>query len=134
MVDEILKFTKFTFLIHFIVAVLMAILYFIPDVTYPMFGMTPTPILISTGMTIAALFLGLGIMSLCGYLAKEWKEVKIVVIGEIVWLGIGTIVTIINFNANASAGTLFFIVGGAMLALFILSFLQQEEKIKPLLK
>jgi hypothetical protein len=80
------------------------------------------------------LFLGFGIGSLCGYLAKEWKQVKILVITEIVWLLTGVIVMIINAAAVPTVTALFLIVGSLMLALFLLSFLQQEEKIKPLLK
>lgn len=85
-------------------------------------------------MTMAALFAGFAVSSLCGFLAKEWKEVKIVVIAEIVWLVAGLIVTIINFavlNVGMAVVTLIFFI--VLLALFLLTFLQQEEKMKPLL-
>ena len=65
---------------------------------------------------------------------KEWKEVKLLVITEIVWLIAGLVVMIINAAVAIAVTVIFLIVGGLTLALFILAFLQQEEKINPLLK
>ncbi len=135
MADEILKFTKLTFLIHFILGVVFTVLYWIPEVTAPLFGITTTPMLTSSSMTVAALTLALTVSSLLGFLAKEWKQVKIVVIAEIVWLVAGFINLIINFAATPlTMNILNLIVGLVFLALFLLTFLQQEDKLKPLLK
>ncbi len=134
MVDEILKFTKLTFLIHFIVALIMAILYLIPGAAVSMFGIANTGILTLMGSTIGALFLGLSIGSLFGYLAKEWKEVKILVITELAWLITGVIIMIINAALVPAATAMILVIGFLLIALFLLSFLQQEEKIKELLK
>lgn len=134
MADEILKFTKLTFLIHFILGVVFTVLYWIPEVTAPLFGITTTPMLTSSSMTVAALTLALTVSSLLGFLAKEWKQVKIVVIAEIVWLVAGFINLIINFAATPlTMNILNLIVGLVFLALFLLTFLQQEDKLKPLL-
>ncbi len=79
MADEILKFTKLTFLIHFILGVVFTVLYWIPEVTAPLFEITTSPLLTSSSMTVAALTLALTVSSLLGFLAKEWKQVKIIV-------------------------------------------------------
>jgi uncharacterized membrane-anchored protein len=134
MVDEILKFTKLTFLIHTILAVFSGIQYLIPATMLPIYGITVTPMISALSMIIGAVFMGLAVMSLCGYMAKEWKEVKIVVIGEIVWLIIGIIAGIISAAANIALITLAVVILIIFLVLFVLAFLQQEEKIKPLLK
>ena len=55
MVDEILKFTKLTFLIHFFIAVLFAILYFIPEISFPLFGVINNPVIGMMGNVIGAL-------------------------------------------------------------------------------
>jgi len=134
MAEEILKFTKLTFLIHFILGVVFTVLYWIPEVTGLLFGITTTPSLNSSSMTIAALFLALTVSSLLGFLAKEWKQVKIIVIAEIVWLVASFINLIINFAAAPlSMNILNLIVGLVLLVLFLLTFLQQEDKLKPLL-
>ncbi len=134
MVDDILKFTKITFLLNFIVGILLSILYWMPEFSLPQFGLTYTPELGHLSMVIGALFLSLGIGTLYGYFAKEWKEIKLLVIIELIWLISGLIETLINFNVAPTNSVLFLVIGGVLLALFLLSFLQQEEKIKQLIK
>ena len=134
MADEILKFTKLTFLIHFISGVVFTVLYWIPEVTASLFGIITSPQISSSSMTIAALFLALTVSSLLSCLAKEWKQVKIVVIAEIVWLVASFINLIINFAATPLTMNITnLIIGLVFLVLFLLTFLQQEDKLKPLI-
>jgi len=136
MADEILKFTKLTFIIHFVIAFIFTILFFMPDITMALY--TTVAITAETramSLTIASLFAGLTVSSLCGIIAKEWKEVKIVVILEVVWLVANLVASIISFTVfNLAMGVLTLVIGIIMLALFLLTFLQQEDKMKPLLK
>lgn len=71
MTEEILKFTKLTFIIHFIVALIFTILFWLPEFTGPIFGFTYTAEMGALSMTLGAVFVGLTISSLLGFLAKE---------------------------------------------------------------
>jgi len=134
MVEEIQKFTKLTFIIHFVLGLILTILFFMPEITSPLYGITYTDETGAMSMIIGAYGAGLTVSSLCGLLAKEWKEVKIVVITEIIWLAAGLIAMIINFSVfSVGMAVVTLIIFIVLLALFILTFLQQEEKIKPLL-
>jgi len=127
MVDEILKFTKITFLIHIILGSIFTILYWIPEISAPIFGL---PYLIEAGavsMVLGAAAAGLVASSIFGYFAKEWKEVKIVVINELVWLGACLIALIINIGVFGLNVIMSFIFVSLMFVLFVLSYLQQEE-------
>lgn len=132
MAEEILKFTKLTFIIHFITGLIFTILFWLPEITSNLLGFTYTPGLGAATMTIGAAFVGLTIGSLLGIFAKEWKEIKIVVLIEVFWLVASLISTTINLSAyNAMVyGMMAFSI--ILLVLFCLTFLQQEDKIKPL--
>ncbi|UCD02147.1 MAG: hypothetical protein JSV23_03795 [Promethearchaeota archaeon] len=133
MAEEILKFTKLTFIIHFVVALIFTILFFMPDITGPIALLNPSVETHALTLTIASLFAALTVSSLFGFLAKEWKQVKIVVILEIVWLVAGLITTIINYPVyTLTMFILALLVTIIMLVLFLLTFLQQEDKMKAL--
>ncbi|MHA2006526.1 MAG: hypothetical protein ACXACO_15560 [Promethearchaeota archaeon] len=135
MTDEMLKFTKITFIIHFVLGLLFTILFWIPDITAPMYGIAVTSDTHAMSLTIGALFAGLTVSSLCGFLAKEWKEVKIIVIAEVVWLVASIITFIISFSVyEVGTAVLSLITSIILLILFLLTFLQQEEMIKTLWK
>ncbi|MEE9379386.1 MAG: hypothetical protein V3V33_15280 [Candidatus Lokiarchaeia archaeon] len=133
MTEEILKFTKLTFIIHFIVALIFTILFWLPEFTGPLFGFTYTAEMGALSMTLGAVFVGLTISSLLGVLAKEWKEVKIVVILESFWIVADLIATTISFSVYNAMVYLLLVITIVLLVLFCLTFLQQEDKIKPLL-
>jgi Na+/melibiose symporter-like transporter len=134
MTEEIQKFTKLTFIIHFVIAIIFTILFFIPDISGPFALKNPSGETHALTLTIASLFAALTVSSLFGFLAKEWKEVKIVVILEIVWLVAGLITTIINYPVYTVAMfVLSLLMCIILLALFLLAFLQQEDKMKALL-
>ncbi|MFX1567642.1 MAG: hypothetical protein ACFFCV_04655 [Promethearchaeota archaeon] len=133
MAEEIQKFTKLTFIIHFVIALIFTILFFMPDVSVPIYGMTVTNDIHAITLTVASAFAGLTVSSLLGIFAKEWKEVKIVVILEVVWLVANLITSIISFiTFNPAMGALTIVITIILLALFLLTFLQQEDKLKPL--
>lgn len=135
MAEEMLKFTKITFIIHFVIGLLFTILFWIPGITAPMFGIAVNLDTSAMSLMIGALFAGLTVSSLFGFLAKEWKEVKIVTIAEIVYLAVGLIAHIISFSAyEVGSAVLSLIITIIFLVLFLLTFLQQEEIIKTLWK
>ena len=127
MVDENLKFTKITFLVHIIIGIIFTILYWIPAIFMPLFGLTYNPLAGMFSQVLGAAGAGLTVSSIFGYMAKEWKEVKIVVITEIVWLACALIAVIINFFVIGLSAILFIILLGLLLVLFLVSFLKQEE-------
>jgi len=135
MAEEMLKFTKITFIIHFVIGLLFTILFWIPDITAPMYGIPVDEYTSAMSRMIGSLFAALTVSSLFGFLAKEWKAVKIVVIAEIVWLVVSLIAHIISFSAYAvGTAVLSLIVSIIILVLFLLTYLQQEEMIKTLWK
>jgi len=133
MVDEILKFTKITFLIHIILGIIFTILYWIPEISAPIFGLTYSIEAGAISMVLGAAAAGLVASSIFGYMAKEWKEVKIVVIHELVWLGACLIALIINIGVFGLNVIMSFIMVVLLFVLFLLSYLQQEEIIGELL-
>jgi len=75
---------KYIFLIHFIICLIFGIGFFLsPEYITTM---TAWPFLDPVaGRILGAMFFGWGFGSLFGYRATDWSEVKIVVIGDIVW-------------------------------------------------
>jgi len=133
MTEEILKFTKYTFIIHFVSGLIFTILFWLPQTTGPLFGFTYTADLGAVTMTLGAAFVGLTIGSLLGILAKEWKEIKIVVLIEAFWLVASLISITINFAAYNTMVYVVMVITIILLVLFMLAFLQQEDKLKPLI-
>jgi hypothetical protein len=133
MVAEIQKFTKLTFIIHFVIGLIFTILFFMPEINAPIYGLAYTAGIGALSMLVASLFAGWTVTSLGGILAKEWTEVRYIVIAEIIWLIAGFIASIINFGAiNITMAVVTLIIFIVMILLFVLTFLQQEGKIKPL--
>ena len=127
MVDEILKFTKYTFLIHFIIGVILTILYWIPVISAPLFGISYSVDVGAFSMVVGAAGAGFTISSLFGFMAKEWKEVKIIVIAEIVWLFLMLVAVSLNIAVFGLGSITSYIVGVSLVVLFLLSYLKQEE-------
>ena len=133
MTEEILKFTKLTFVIHFITGLIFTILFWIPGITGSFFVVNYTAEVGAVTMMLGAAFVGLTIGSLLGILAKEWKEIKIVVLIETFWLVASLISTTINLSAYNIIIYASMAISIILLVLFLLTFLQQEDKLKPLL-
>ncbi len=135
MVEEIQKFTKLTFIIHFIIGIIFSALFWLPDITLPLLGIVLTLDTRTLSLSVGALFTGLTIGCLLGIFAKTWKEVRIVVITGIIYLFLLPVTSIICFSAYDPMMAIMMIVQTVIiLALYVLSFLQQEDKLKPILK
>lgn len=127
LVNEILKFTKYTFLIHFILGVIFTIFYWIPEISSPLFGISYSVEGGAFSMVLGAAAAGFTISSLFGFIAKEWKEVKIIVIAEIVWLILMLVAVSLNIAVFGLGSIVFYIIGVSLFVLFLLSYLKQEE-------
>lgn len=133
MAEEIQKFTKLTFIIHFVIGLIFTILFWIPEITIPLYVGSISLETHAMSLTIGSLFAGLLVSSLLGILAKEWKQVKIVVISEMVWLVCNLVTTIIGFAVfNTAMAVLTIVITVIFILLFLLAFLQQEDKMKAL--
>ncbi len=132
MTEEILKFTKITFVIHFVVGLIFTIIFWIPETSTPIFGFTYTPALGAVTMMLGSTFVGLTIGSLLAFLAKEYKEIRIVVLTECFLLVASLIAMTINLTVYNAMGIVTLVILIILLVLFALAFLQQEDKIKPL--
>ena len=128
MTEEIKKITKLTFGIHFVIGFVFTIMFFIPDITIPLFGLTLSLETHALSLTIGSLFAGFTASSLFGVFAKEWKQVKIIVISELVWLASNLITSIIGFSVFDLLSAIFtLILTIALLLLFALVLLKQED-------
>ena len=75
---------KYTFLLHFIACMIFGFLFFLSPEFYV--DVTGWPFLDpSAGRVMGSAFLGFGFAALFGYRAASWEEVKILVIGDIVF-------------------------------------------------
>lgn len=128
MSDKILTITKLTFGIHFVIGLIFTILFFIPDISIPIFGLVLTFDTHALSLTLGSLFAGFTASSLFGVFAKEWKEVKIIVISELVWLFCNLITGIISFPVYDLVGALLtLLLTIALLLLFALTLLKQQD-------
>ena len=80
MADEILKFTKLTLAINFAIALIYTILYWLPETNAALYGVTYTEVVGALNWLIGSCMTGLTLGSLFSIFAKEWKEVRIVLI------------------------------------------------------
>ncbi|MFX0082122.1 MAG: hypothetical protein ACFE94_10255 [Candidatus Hodarchaeota archaeon] len=135
MTEEILKFTRLTFIIHFVIGVIFTIAFWMPEMTADIYGIAYTDETGAMSLIIGSVFAALTVSSLFGFLAKEWKEVKIVVIAEIMWLVAGIVTHIMNFSIyEVGMAVLTLIIMIIILLLFLLTFLQQQDILKSLWK
>jgi len=128
MTQDVLKITKLTFGIHFIIGFIFTILFFIPDITIPMFGLALSFDTHALSLTIGSLFAGFTASSLFGIFAREWKQVKIVVISELVWLVSNLITGVVSFSVfDLLIAVFILILTIALILLFALVLLKQED-------
>ncbi len=122
---EVSKVLKITFLVHFVVAVILGFLYlFLPDEFVALFSWPYSdPVAIRL---LGAAFLGLGISSALGSRESDWEKVKIVVVMEIIWLAVAFVVTLLSviIAGTGLGGLLFVFISVAFLGLFIFSYFQ----------
>ena len=88
MSDDIKPIIKYTFLVHFVIAAIFGFfLTFLPVLFGELFNW-PYEELYFTRLA-GGLMLGLGTTSFLAFRADSWEKIKIIVIGEIVWLCFG---------------------------------------------
>ena len=133
MTEEILKFTKITFVIHFVTGLIFTFLFLSPGIFGPLFVLSYTDTVGAVTMMLGAAFVGLTIGSLLAILAKEWKEIRILVLIECFWLVVSLIALTFYLNLYKPLIYVSLVLNIVLLALFALTFLQQEDKMKPLL-
>ena len=101
MSDEIKPFLKYTFLGHFVIAVIFGVsLTFFP-MAFADFINWPTEDLYFTRLT-GALMLGFGMGSILAFRETSWEKVKLIVICEVSWLVIGVGIQIYGIIAVVS--------------------------------
>ena len=119
------KVLKITFLVHFVVAVILGFFYLLfPDQFISLLSWPYTdPVAIRL---LGAAFLGLGISSVLGSRESDWEKVKIVVVMEIVWLAVAFVVILLSVIVAGTGlgGLLFVFISAAFLGLFIFSYFQ----------
>jgi hypothetical protein len=123
-----LKGIKVTFLIHFIVGLIMGIVFLLFPIE---FG---TLMGLSIGepemwRLLGAAVTGFAISSIFAAREKEWVKVKILVEAEIIWTILGTIVLgyWLLFASGPVLGWLFFVLFTAFAVAFIFFYYQQEK-------
>jgi len=119
---DISNILKYTFLLHFIVAILFGFLFFLSPEFYV--DMTGWPFLDpAAGRVMGAGFLGFAITSLFGYMAKTWEEVRIVVLGEIVFTLFGMLASLWMIIVHATIPALWGWFNVLLMAVFFVLFL-----------
>ena len=119
---EISNILKYTFLLHFIVCMIFGFLFFLSpefyrDVTaWPFFDPT-------TARVMGSGFLGFGFASLFGYRAASWEEVKIVVIGDIVFTLFGVLSMVWMMAVHTTIPLLAGLFNTSLFAIFFVLFL-----------
>lgn len=123
---------RVTFIIHFIVALVIGVLLlFIPATFGGWFGYPETPDLIPVIRAFGAILLGLGAgTSLCGIFAGRWEPVEYVVRGEIAYLALQTIVFVVSaiIGSGPLVGNIVFaVISIILLVLFIISWVSRPK-------
>lgn len=130
MPEEILRFTKITILIKFLSGIVFTIMYWVPELSGPLFGLSYSPQSGAYSMMVGSAVLGLTLGAFFALFAKEWKEIKILVIAEIGWLISVLIAMIVNFSLFNVIVIAILLIVILLIVLYILSFLQQQDIIK----
>jgi hypothetical protein len=83
---------KYTFLLHFLVAIIFGVAYFlIPDMFLTAIGW---PVEVASNRVLGALFIGLAVGSLLAFREESFERVEIIVLFEIVLTLVGLIAVI----------------------------------------
>jgi hypothetical protein len=119
---EISNILKYTFLFHFIVSIVFGFVFFlIPEFYSDAVGWPFTDPAATRGLGSA--FIGFAITSLFGYMANSWEEVKLVVIGEIVFTLFGLLSMVWVMVAYTTIPALLGWFYALLFALFFVLFL-----------
>ena len=122
---EIPSILKYTFLIHFILSIIFGFVFFlIPEIYSDAAGWPFNDPAATRGLGSA--FIGFAITSLFGYRAASWEEVKIVVLGEIVFTLFGLLsmvwVMVVHTTIPALLGWFYALIFALFFVLFLYSY------------
>ncbi len=120
---------RITFVIHIIIGLVFGIGYLlVPDLLYPMFGMTfADPSARAFGAMIIALTVG----SILALMTKEWDRVRILVEVELIFTLLGPIVMMYHMFVPPTPGVMMWVPIAILLltwVLFLISYLQEKKK------
>ena len=122
--EEISKALKLIFLIHFIASFLLGVVFLLFTESFvaltgwdasPLIGLDPV-----AGRILGAAILGFAIGSLLAWRETEWQKVKIIVLVELTWLGVGLVTSVICAFIFYPSWVIWVIIG--LFALFLVAF------------
>ena len=124
---------RVTFIVHFIVAVLIGLAFLLIPATYlKWFGYPAIPVDLQPPIrAFGAMILGFGgLTSLYGVLAKNWERVDYIVRGEALYLALQTLVFAISAimgKGPALGNWLFAVLSVVLFALFAATFVNRSK-------
>lgn len=128
--EEILQITKITLVVSLVIGSWFSILYWMPEISLPFFGVEYSPEAGALSMLLGCAMSAINIGSLFGLLAKEWYEVRILMMMEIVWTTLALLVVMINFGTFGVNAPLALILYGLVLAMLVVSYAKQQEYLR----
>jgi len=129
MAEEYGMITRITFIIHIIIGLIFGVSFLvIPDIMLPLFGMAFVDPAIRM---FGAIIIGFVFMSFLGLMTREVARVKIVIIGELVWLILGIIAAAVHLVIPPLMSITFAGAAlGSLVILFILFLLSYFMEIR----
>jgi len=128
MTKEISKLLKVVFLVHFVLGIILGVVFlFIPEIYCNLVGLP----IIDKGpfRLIGAASLALGSGSFFAYRSKDWEKVKLIVLIELVWLifANGAMLYWLIFESGPIMGWFIEVMFICFLAMFLYSYFQEER-------
>ena len=128
MPKEISKLLEIVFLVHFILGLILGIIFlFIPEIYCALVGFTITDK--GPFRLIGAASLGLGSGSFFAYRSKDWEKIKLVVLIELVWLVLanGAMLYWLIFESGPVMGWFIEVMFMCFFVTFLYSYIQEER-------
>jgi hypothetical protein len=128
MAKEISKILKIIFLIHFILGIIIGVIFlFIPEIYCDIVGFTVTDK--GPFRLIGAASLALGGSSFLGYRSSDWEKVKILVQMELIWLisATGAMFFWLIFEGGPIAGWVIVGMFIGFLIAFLYAYIYEEK-------
>lgn len=128
MPKEISKLLELVLLVHFILGIIIGIIFlFIPEIYCDLVGYTITDK--GSLRLIGAASLALGSGSFFAYRSKDWEKVKLVVLIELVWLifANGAMLYWLIFESGPIMGWVIEVMFICFLVAFLYFYIQEEK-------
>jgi len=128
MPKEISKLLEIVFLVHFVLGLILGIIFlFIPEIYCDLVGFPIT----DKGLfrLIGAASLALGSGSFFAYRSKDWEKIKLVVLIELVWLVFanGAMIYWLIFESGPVMGWFIEVMFICFFVVFLYSYIQEEK-------